>query len=530
MLNKTMQYALSAFFVAVLALGWGLRLFGLEPAVLMHGSFVPAPMPKFDMGDIWTGQYQTQFDAHFKQNFPLRNAYVKAYNQTLYQAFKQSPLKSVEIGADNVLFEKPYLQDYFGLEKEKDDQFFQDLIRDMEYIQQELERRGRYFYLYITPSKADFYAEYAPVKYRCVKRDGRRRNYDKLVGFLKNSKLHYFDCAAYLKEIQQGADTPLFAKTGTHWTPTAAAMAMARFTEEFAKTYGSGILPHVKYEGAVKSVPATERDIYLLMNTLQRFSDADYKDVEYFAPVVRASDGARVSGHSVFSQGGSFQYEFLTALREVFHGAINRIQNIMLVYNDQSTELKSMAEVDMRKVLQQDVLLLECNQQMRINTDFIKRLREYIEKNGIPDKEVSSRAWAPKMPMDPRTYGVYADGWTRKSAGVCLKNEAFKTSGITLILHAHLDAVEAVAANNPEAKNLTVEIRINGALAQSVEFDQWTKSIHVPPDQFAIPPDDIYMVELDCNVTFNPSQLPAVFGAGNLDARELGVRLEYIGG
>lgn len=525
-----MQVATSVFFVAVLALGWGLRLFGLEPAILMHGSFIPSQMPEFDVGDIWTGQYQTQFDAHFKENFPLRSAYVKVYNQTVYQVFGQSPLKSVEIGAEKVLFEKAYLQDYFGLEDEKDDRYFLDLIRDMEYIQQELERHGKYFYLYITPSKADFYAEYAPVKYRYVKKqNGYQRNYDKLMGFLKNSKLHYFDCAAYLKEIQNSVDTPLFAKTGTHWSPTAAAIAMARFTEEFAKTYGSGILPVAKYQGAVKSLPDTERDIYLLMNTMQRFSDKDYKDVDYFAPVVDTVESG-TSGYSVFSQGGSFQYEFLTALREVFHGAINRIQNIMLIYNDQCTKLNSVEEVDMKKLLQQDILLLECNQQMRLNAGFITQLKEYIEKNGIPPREVTHRVWAPKMAMDPRTYGVYSDGWTRKSAGVYLKNEAFKTSGITLNFHAHLGAVEAVAARDQGAKKLVVDIRVNGVLAQSVEFDRWDKSVHISSDQFEVSPEDTYLVELDCNTTFSPSQLPEVFGEGNLDTRKLGVRLEYIGG
>ena len=222
----------------------------------------------------------------------------------------------IAIGKSGYLYEYSYMQEYLGVSGSVyagvTDEGLQEMVDKMEYIQQELEKRGITMLYVISSSKASAYADYIPDHYKnsITTVPNYVRPIDRLRPMLAESSINYLDSAEYYKEIGL---LVTFPKTGIHWNALASFETTAKLISMYRDLSGKqtvdifcrGVL---SYEDAPSSFN-NEKDIF---NILYGRVDPKYKaeaiqDDAYYAPdVVVGNQGAPKI--NVLLHGGSFAH------------------------------------------------------------------------------------------------------------------------------------------------------------------------------------------------------------------------------
>lgn len=422
--------------------------------------------PEFTMGSFYNGSFQKQFEDSFSHGFSGYRTYMRIFNELRFQAFGEAG-DTVVMKDGSVIFES-YIDEYLGLSNQYacSDEYLEQLTGQLKRISDLAQARGKELLVYVTPNKAEFFADRIPDKYWKMKRyyDEEERSVYKLIAGMEENGIAYVDGAALLKS--QEYDFDLFPQTGIHWTQEA---ALQVFDEILNSLESKGFtLKHVTTDSReVESVPRSnsmnkDDDVWQLMNIFST------KETTYSYPVVKEQIPQKYDLPAIFAQGGSFSYNINEAFANYdIAKDINFLFYNQSLYNYEQTmqPVRDLHDpVIQQKVCESDIILLEVNEQAvnGMGSGFLPILEEILAQNTETqnaDFTVEYRGIGPWQ-----THEGISWRWAYGNNALLV----FKNAWDTAIEVSYWIPYSYYCANNESVpENIEVEVWLNGEYYRS---------------------------------------------------------------
>jgi hypothetical protein len=180
----------------------------------LEGAVQVSPDVTFSIEGWLSGVYQQDKEKYFNDNFGFRSDLIRVHNQLGYSLFDKLNAKSVVLGKDNYLFEKGYIDAYYG-GNFIGDSLIDDRIRKIQILSDTFASMGKKMIVVLAPSKVRFYPDKIPDSLRKTVLPG---NYERYSQHLKLSGKQVFDCNKYFDFIRDTSRYSLFTQYGTHWS------------------------------------------------------------------------------------------------------------------------------------------------------------------------------------------------------------------------------------------------------------------------------------------------------------------------
>ncbi|MCR9171044.1 MAG: hypothetical protein NXI10_01015 [bacterium] len=265
-------------------------LLTLFPVIDFHpleGSFEEKEKPELNFNDLYSGKYQKKMEEYLNDNTGGRPYMVRINNQWDFWLFNKANANAVVIGKDNYLYEKSYIDAYYG-----DDFIGDDLVREkmqkLAQVRDTLNRRGVEVLVVFAPGKASFFPEYFP---DYLKRSKKRSNYDAYREAFEQCEVPFIDFRDWFEEKKGTLEYPLFPKGGVHWSSygeVLAADSLLRFMNELTT---ESQLNTIQIQGIKRKNRAYDRDedIEESMNLLFNIDDGELGYPQY-VPVKHSAE------------------------------------------------------------------------------------------------------------------------------------------------------------------------------------------------------------------------------------------------
>lgn len=180
----------------------------------LRGTYKKIERPNFSWTVWCSGEYQKKMDQRSNSKFFLRSVLIKIRNQIDFDLFDKVNADVVVKGKDNMLFDKLYLDSYFG-NNFLGESIIDDKLHKIKAIQDSLNNWNKYLLVVIAPSKADYFPNHFPTVY-----DGMQKkisNYDYYAQQLIEKNINHIDFNKLFLEMRSSTGHPLYPKHGTHW-------------------------------------------------------------------------------------------------------------------------------------------------------------------------------------------------------------------------------------------------------------------------------------------------------------------------
>ncbi len=206
---------LFGFFIGILFVPFLQQNFKLIDVRKLDGAFHAHGNPKFFVKELLSGDFQKSYEAFINDNFGFRNVFVRLHNQIEYSAFGKSTAEDVVVGKDGYLYEEKYItalqgKDFIGEEK------INSIISKVKFLQDTLQKLNINLIPVFAPSKARFFPEYIPDRYKIDK--NAQTNYDYFIKACKQKNVEFIDFNDYFIKSKDTAKYPLYPQCGTHWS------------------------------------------------------------------------------------------------------------------------------------------------------------------------------------------------------------------------------------------------------------------------------------------------------------------------
>lgn len=358
-IRKYSRYGLSIIFVLILlypAIGSKVDIF-----FPLHGVTENTKVD-FDIQGIMDGSYQHDMNSYLLGSMPGRNLLVKLNSQIEYSLFNVSSNSNVVIGKNKQLFEGEYLDYSLNLYGQPSEEEIQALVDKLQLLQKKLAVQNKQLYIFITPSKARYYAESAPYYYKACAGDNSRVAYDSFIECTQKTDLNVYDSIAFIDQNKDIFDFPLWYSTGIHWSRILGSTVAADFNKYLRETSGYNLGQIVVSYEKSDQFQAPDADLYQTLNLF-------LKPSETFWNVSMKTDKG-TDKPSVFLRGGSFMGQSLSNLvtEELFSQDIHFENNYYFTNNYSTSETLSnfnaYDEMDVNAYLDQsEILILEVNEE-----------------------------------------------------------------------------------------------------------------------------------------------------------------------
>lgn len=202
------------FLLFLLLLPLLIHLIGLPKLKSLKGAITESPKPSFKLSGWMEGTYQQDAETYLNEKFGLRNFFIRLNNQVAYSLYGQAKANGVIVGKEGYLFEKSYIDAYYGrdfLGKDSIDH----ILNKVSYLQDTLHKMGIDLMLVLNPGKASYYPDKIPDELRSEK---KLTNYDYFSTKAKKLQLNLLDLNAYFLKNKSQFRYPLFPKCGIHWS------------------------------------------------------------------------------------------------------------------------------------------------------------------------------------------------------------------------------------------------------------------------------------------------------------------------
>ncbi|MCF8367125.1 MAG: hypothetical protein K9H16_15145 [Bacteroidales bacterium] len=165
--------------------------------------------------DSWFDEtFQQAAEKYLNQNFGFRNAMVRIYNQMAFWMYKKSTAKNVVVGKEYYLFEKNYIEGYYGRDF-IGDSLLHERVRKLAFLHDTLASSGITLIVAMAPDKAWFYPEYIP---DYLRGQHHTTNYEVFLREANQQGLNLIDFNSWLLSMKDSSSYPLYPKTGIHWS------------------------------------------------------------------------------------------------------------------------------------------------------------------------------------------------------------------------------------------------------------------------------------------------------------------------
>lgn len=272
-----------------------------------------SPYPdKITLKDLMSGEYQKKFGKWMTDNFYGHTKIVKSHNQIEYSVFKEGVWDGL-LGQQGYLYAKGQTQVYTGggyrWKENSQEAAYDDYAQKVYKLQTELKKKGKDFVYLLNPMKAEIYPEYLPWNEKIVEQCYANKGITETKMLLKSFNkygVNYYDSTEDLKKMKQESDFEIFAKTGHHWTLSAAANEINSVFRNIQSLTPEMDYPLVEIKGTKDELFTTDKDLLLTLNIFRGKSSK-----EYLTPIKQYKNK---SNQSVYIYGTSFGWELYYAL------------------------------------------------------------------------------------------------------------------------------------------------------------------------------------------------------------------------
>lgn len=236
----------------------------------LYGSYSLSEKPNISINGWFSGDFQKNYSAYFRENVGFRKFFVRLNNQVQYSFFNKTNAKDVEIGKENYLFEGGYIRDYMGTS------FIGEIainkkLKKLKAIQDELKTENTNLIIAFAPGKASYFPEYFPSKYDTTKKT--TSNYSCYVAACKKLSIDFIDFNSYFVEHKKHNNINLFPKGGIHWNEYGIALALDSLSN-YLKNEQIAQLPPFSIEEVTfpEKLVESDKDVSNAMNLLFEYS------------------------------------------------------------------------------------------------------------------------------------------------------------------------------------------------------------------------------------------------------------------
>ncbi len=230
----------------------------------LKGAYTNPPNVSFSKSGWIEGLYQEKKEAYINAEFSLRDWFVRLNNQIAFSLFSKAKANGVIIGKENYLYEKSYIDAYYGRDFIGSDSVAR-IADKLKYVSDTLKKLNKQIVVVFAPGKASFYPEYIPDNF--VSEKGIT-NYEALSSGFKKQGINTLDFYKWFNSSRATSKYPLYSKQGIHWSAYGVAFAadsLIKYIETISNIDAPNYtIDHVNEEEA----HGDDVDIYQGMNIL----------------------------------------------------------------------------------------------------------------------------------------------------------------------------------------------------------------------------------------------------------------------
>ncbi len=289
MLNETMNNNKSTFFKRALlfiilipfAFIYLQQTFSLVSLRPLKGYFIAKTYNTLSIQSWFNNEYQSNTEQYLNEEFGFRSIFLRINNQVKFWGFNKVNAEGVVVGKENYLYEKAYIDAYYG-HFFMGDKALNDTITKLKLLQDTLKTLGKELLIVMAPSKARVYPEYIPDY--LVKEKTIWNNYDYLSVEFKKAGIQHIDFNVIFQKKKNASEYLLFPQLGVHWSRLEAVFAadtIINYLASVSKTDLPRIIISKTYMSDTLQAP--DNDIIEGMNTLfyPRFRKMLYPEVKF---------------------------------------------------------------------------------------------------------------------------------------------------------------------------------------------------------------------------------------------------------
>lgn len=222
---KSLRYILFVGILAVMLipmLEYNFQLTKPRSIVDLSGAIISAEDTVFSIDGWLSGTFQNKKEKYLNEKFGFRTFGVRINNEIAFDLFKKTKARGVEVGRENYLYEKEYIEAYLGKDFLGEDKINEQLQK-LKFVQDTLQKMGKSITLILAPGKASFYPEYFPEKYDTVKRG--KTNYEVFAKSSNDIGINIVDFNKYFVDNKGKHKYLLYPRFGIHWSLYGACLA-----------------------------------------------------------------------------------------------------------------------------------------------------------------------------------------------------------------------------------------------------------------------------------------------------------------
>ncbi len=251
--------------------------FKIIPLSSLNGASISIEKSNFEIQSWFDGSFQQNFDSWLEENIGFRNWFVRLFNQIDFSLFNKLHAAKVVIGKNNFLFEKDYIEAYFGYDfigKEVIRQKTKTAVAVQKFLKQHYNIDVVYIF---APGKASFMPENIPAKYDTAKHN--ITNYQYFKQCFEEENMKHLDLHKYFETIKDTSTYPIYSQCGIHWSTYAMTIATDKIAEYIDELRGIGI-PDLNWTGISTNTEIDGID-YDLGNLLNLMKKINHEELAY---------------------------------------------------------------------------------------------------------------------------------------------------------------------------------------------------------------------------------------------------------
>lgn len=380
-MNKKCSWLFGIFFIMLL---YPLVGSSLDEYFTLKGVAAKKEKPIISGKALWDGSYQADMSEYLLGDMPGRNLFVKLNSQILYSVFGVSSNSNIVIGDEKQLYEPEYLSYSLNIWAQPSDEEVSQLVHKLVTLEQALQQQGKQLYILITPSKARYYADEAPMSYKlCMNTGGGGLlAYDKFISNLEQTELKVFDSIAFINENCESFEFPLWYASGIHWSRALGSEVAVEFNKYLNETSGYNLGQIEVTHEQIDEPVAPDADLYETLNLFVLPNE------QYHTQQFAVHEGT--DKPNVFFRGGSFMGQSVSPLikNDIFENDIYFENNNYFTNNYTTHQVLSdfnaygeMGTKIYEDLEQSDIVVLEVNENkiFMMSWGFIDYLLDYFE-------------------------------------------------------------------------------------------------------------------------------------------------------
>lgn len=187
------------------------------------------------------GTYQEHKEHYLKRHFSLNPIYIRGFFQLEFHLFKKARAQSVLVGIENYLYERSYIDAYYGRNLRSYDSLV-EMVLKVRALEDTLRRLNKLALVVLAPGKASYFPEYIP---EALKGPPARSNYLVLSAALKHYHVPHIDFNHWFIKQKHKSRYPLYSQYGIHWSNYGSMVAFDSITK-YIENYLDVNLPDLK--------------------------------------------------------------------------------------------------------------------------------------------------------------------------------------------------------------------------------------------------------------------------------------------